>query len=66
MQPPLVVLPGKVHGQRSLVGYGVAESWAQLSMYAQKYMKSKLFLNILQASSIKGNKTKKIKLLQIL
>ena len=66
MQPTLVFLPGKFHGQRSLVGYEVAESWAQLSMYVQKYEQSKLFLNIFQASSIKGNKTKKTKLLQIL
>ena len=31
-QPTLVLLPGKSHGQRSLVGYshGVAESWIRL------------------------------------
>ena len=31
MQPTPVFLPGKSHGQRSLVGYGVEKSWTQLS-----------------------------------
>ena len=31
MQPMPVFLPGQSHGQRSLVGYGVTKSWAQLS-----------------------------------
>ena len=36
-----VFLPGKSHGQRSLVAYnpgGSQESWAQLSNYAKKHV----------------------------
>ena len=50
--------PGGLWGSREL---GITEH-----VCTKVYEESKLFLNIFQTSSIKGNKTKKIKLLQIL
>ena len=42
-QPTLVLLPGKSHGQRILVGYshGVAKSWTRLSDFTLLHRKNK-------------------------
>ena len=60
-QPTPVLLPGKSHGQRSLVGYtvhGVAKSWTRLSnitfttklMFREPFMKLYCGLRMCQTS----------------